>query len=342
MLLLTILACADTTGSALVLTGWEYEWETLSHRIGYLRAEVHQDSSLGLGLLGGDWSTGETASDTPHYRVRFEAVQAPATEFAEGEADLEIGPAWTDEGTLEVSAAGLPERARLVALLQGFAIDPGIPQPADYPDYPNRYGYTSQGFAFTLGEPTRDGDRFLVPWSAAVRWSPQDREDMNAAIPYAHTGIHLRVLVVSTDGDVETADVADHVLRPENGSYTDQPPMEVPVDLSGRGQDGFVGWTRFDLRGNFAGPDVGEGDYLRAMGVEVVPDEVSTARFTGTVTASLSNSSLLQLTRFDSGFGGTLVRIANAGTHVTHYEVEGSHPVGEAEAPPTLPEDELP
>jgi hypothetical protein len=274
--------------------------------------------------------------------VRFAAVQAPATEFAEGVSDVEIGPAWTDEGTIEVSAAGLPERARMVAILQGFAIDPGIPQPADYPDYPNRYGYTSQGFAFALGEPTRDGDRFLVPYSAAVRWSPQDREDMNAAIPYAHTGIHLRVLVVSTDGDLETADVGDHVLRPENGSYTEQPPMEVPVDLSGPGQDGFVGWTGFDLRGNFAGPDMGEGDYLRAMGVEVVPDEVSRAQFAGTVTASLSNSSLLQLTRFDSAFSGSLVRVANAGTIVKHYEVEGSHPVGEAEAPPTLSDADLP
>lgn len=337
MVILLALGCAGDAGEALVMTGWQYEWESLSHRIGFLRAQVEQDSSLDLGLIGGDFSTGESMTDVPGWRVRYARVRAPDTDFVEGEVDVEMGPDWDATAEITVDVAGLPERGSLVALIQGFSIDPGIEQSADYPDYEARYGYTTQGFAFGLGEPTRSGDSVTIPVSASVRWSPQDREDMNAAIPFARTGVHVRALLVSTDGDLATAEVNASEQYPEGMSETEQPPLEMSATLQGEAREGFVGWTRFDLQGNFFGPDAGEGDYVRAMGAEYVPTDDGGGALTAAVTGTFTNRSLLQLTQWASGFEGSLVRVGAKGADVEHFVVEGSHPAGEAETDPTLP-----
>lgn len=336
MLLLSLLACLPEPGApTLIMTGWEYDWETLSHRIGYLRAAVNPDSSLDLGLIGGDWSTGESASDTPNYRIRYAEVAAAVTDFGAGSVVLDVGPEGTATGEILVDAADLPEHTRWTALIQGFSIDPAVPQPADYPDYPSRYGYTTQGFAFTLGDPVRNGDQVVIPVTATIRWSPQDRDDMNAAIPYAHTGVEVRAILVGTEGSVEETTVGDAVQYADGVTYTEQPPMEVPVSLTGRGRAGFVGWRAIDLQGNFAGPDRGEGDYVRAMGLELEPTSDGPTTFDGTVTGTFSTSSLLQITQWWAGFRGTVARIGVPSATVTHYVVEGSHPVGIATTGPT-------
>lgn len=336
MLLVTLLACLPDQGApTLVMTGWEYEWATLSHRIGYLRAAVNPDSSLDLGLIGGDWSTGESAADTPSYRIRYAEVQAARTDFVEGSVTLDVGPEGTADAEIVVDVSQLPDRTTWTALLQGFSIDPAVPQSADYPDYPERYGYTTQGFAFTLGDPVQDGDQVVIPVTATIRWSPQDRDDMNAAIPYAHTGVEVRALLVATDGSVQETTIGDAVQYPEGYTYTDQPPLQLGVTFDGPGDAGFVGWRAIDLQGNFAGPDRGEGDYVRTMGVELEPVSDGPTHFEGAVTATFTNSSLLQLTQWWSGFHGTVARVGVPTATITHYAVSGSHAVGIATTGPT-------
>lgn len=333
-LLTLLLGCASEPSRALVLTGWSYDWALLSHRIGYLRTDLEQDSRLHLGLIGGDWSTGESASDTPSYRVRYADVSASGVAFAEGVVSMTVGPA--AEGTTTLVIEDAPEGAHLSAFLQGFTLNCDTPQSADYPDYPARYGYTSNGFGFALGEPVRSGADVSVPVTATVRWGPQDREDMNAAIPYAQTAVEVHVLLVASDLPPAATSVSGSVSYPFEPPYTEQPPMTAAATLDSRGVDGFFGWRAWQLDANLTGEDAGEGDYIRAMGVEAVPTADARRTISAAVTATFSNSSALELTHFAAGFSGELVRIGAPLAEVVHYEVSGTHPVGPAEAGPTL------
>lgn len=335
ILALSLLGCAPV-GEGVVTTGWSYAWETLSHRIGYLRAAVNQDTSLDLGLVGGDWSTGETGTDTPSYRVRYETVRARGVAFAEGTVTVDVGPDGVADTTLHLDEA--PAGRHLTALVQGFALDCDVPQPDGYPaDYPARYGYTSSGFGVTLGEPVADDAGGVdVPVRAAVRWAPQDREDMNAAIPYAVTRVEVRVLVVGSarpSSAVEVDAAADYPYEPP---YTDQPPMELVAEADSAGAAGFLGWSGWTLEGNLEGPDAGQGDYIRAMGVEATGRADAAGTAEADVTATFSNSSVIELTQFTAGFAGTLVRVGATAADVEHHVVEGTHPVGAATTPPTL------
>lgn len=331
---------------ALVLSGWSYGWEDLSHRISYLRFGLEQDSSVSLGLVGGDWSTGETATDTPGWRARYERVRTTEAAFAFGTLDLEVGPEGVAEGELLVPApAELTGREGLVALLSGFEIDTDVPQGPDYPDdYDPGHGYTSNGFGFALGEPTVEGDGVRVPVTATVRWGPQDRPDMNAAIPHAVTGVRVGVTVVGFDGDLARTPIetgATYLPADPDASVwalTEQPPMERDASVEGDGREGFVGWTAFDLQVNLEGDFAGEGDYLRAFGVEAVPEADGPGAWTGTAVATLSTTNLIEKTQLTAGFDGELVRVGVRDAAVEHWLAEGTHPVGAARTGPTLPE----
>lgn len=340
-------ACAPGDESdALVLSGWSYAWEDLSHRISYLRFGLEQDSSLSLGLVGGDWSTGETATDTPTWRARYERVRTTEAAFAFGTLDLEVGPEGVAEGELFVPAPpDLIEREGLVAFLSGFGIDTDVPQGSDYPDdYDPGHGYTSNGFAFALGDPVPDGDGVRVPVAATVRWGPQDRDDMNAAIPHAVTAVHVGVVVVGFDGDLVRASLQEGATYlPANPdasvwALTEQPPMQGDVALEGDGREGFVGWTAFDLQVNLQGAFAGEGDYLRAFGVEAIPGADGPGAWAGTAVATVSTTNLIEKTQLTAGFSGELARVGVRNAAVEHWLAEGTHPVGPARTGPTLPE----
>ncbi len=337
LLLLSLSGCAGDPSHAVVLTGWDYTWETLSHRVGYLRADLAQDTSLRLGLIGGDWSTGESATDIPNYRIRYEDVTAEGVAFAEASTTFYVGP--DPEGTATVRVPDVPDGRHMIGLIQGFTLNCDTPQSDGYPaDYPARYGYTSNGFGFELGEPVRDGADVDVPVTATVRWGPQDRADMNAAIPYAVTEVGIHVLLVVSDKEPARATVTGAASYPFDPPYTDEPPMTAEVAVDGPGADGFLGWSAWRLDGNLTGNDAGEGDYLRAMGVEAVPIGDDRGTITAAVTATIANSSVLELTQFVAGFEGELVRVGAPRAQVDHYEVSGAHPVGAAETGPTLDE----
>ena len=171
-----LLACADPGEPELLLTGWEYEWEQLSHRVSYVRVGLEPDSSLDLGLVGGDWSTGATFTDTPMYRVRYQEVTGAGVHVRRASTTLSIGPDQEATGEVEVDVSDVPAGDDLVAIINGFELNTGVQQGEGYPDdYNPAYGYTSNGFGITLGEVTRDGDTARVPVTGAVRWGPQDQ-----------------------------------------------------------------------------------------------------------------------------------------------------------------------
>lgn len=330
--------CGGHEERVLLLTGWDYEWETLSHRVAYLRADLAQDSSLGLGLVGGSFSTGEEGADVPHYRVRFADATVPASAWGEATATLEVPPEGTVQGTVHLSLPDAGPKDEVVAVINGFWIDTDVPQGDDYPaDYPARWGYTTKGFALALGQPVASGDGVDVPVTVTVRWATQDRDDMNAAIPHAWTGVGVHVLALATRAGLSSATVgleADYGFDPP---YTEQLPMQGLVSWDADEPAGVAGWTAFDLSGSGepTNPENGSGDYVRGLGAEYVPIEGGDA-LQADVEAELTTTSLLELTEWRSAFTGTLVRIGDGSVSAAHYVVEGTHPVGEASTGPTL------
>lgn len=335
-MLLLLAACAEPTEPFVLLTGWNYEWEQLSHRVSTLRVGVADDTSLSLGLVGGDWSTGATFTDTPYYRVRYQRVTATGLRVFRGTATLLVGPEPSGTTTLELDAAGLPEGYALSAVINGFSLDTDVPQGADYPaDYDPAYGYTSNGFGFFLGDVERVGDTLRVPVQANVRWGPQDRADMNAAIPYAVTEVTVNVVVLAGPFEPETSSASKTLDLPWDPPFTDQPPLELDVDFAGGASEALVAWRGFDLGLNLEGPSMGEGDYLRAFGAELIPVSVQDRAFNGNITATISTSSLSEWSDPFAGFEGALVRFGAPDLHAEHWTVAGSHPTGLATTGPT-------
>ncbi|MFZ5476515.1 MAG: hypothetical protein ACOZNI_07025 [Myxococcota bacterium] len=337
MILAQLFACGGGEPvETLVLTGWRYEWQELSHRVAYVRVGLEDDSSLRLGLVGGDWSTGEQFSDAPDYAVRYARVRTPFARAVRGEVTFEVGPDGTAEAEAVVDAGELGD-GELVALLDGFEIDTDVAQGDDYPaDYDPAHGYASQGFAFAAGTPVREGDAVRVPVVATVRWGPQDRPDMNEAVPFATTGVSVRVLVVAHDGELATREVAVERQQPWDPPMTEQEPLLADVAFDSPRPEGFVGWTALDLQANFDGPDAGEGEYLRAFGAELAPTADEKGAWEGEVAATLSNTSLSEFTQLHAGFTGTLAYVGVKDAEVEHFLVEGTHPVGSAKTGPTL------
>ena len=74
-------ACDATIQEHAVLSGWNVTWDQLSHRVAYLETTLQPDTSLRLGAIGGNWSTGESFNDTPNYRVRYQWVETKAAHF---------------------------------------------------------------------------------------------------------------------------------------------------------------------------------------------------------------------------------------------------------------------
>ncbi|MES2644751.1 MAG: hypothetical protein V4850_35015 [Myxococcota bacterium] len=337
LLTMSLLACAPGDPE-LFLTGWNYEWEELSHRVAFVRIGVEEDSSLALGLIGGDWSTGAAFVDVPHYRVRYQRVVGAGIRVVRGTATLQVGPGPEGSTTLVVDGTDLPANADLVAVIDGFSIDTDLPQSAEYPaEYDAAYGYASQGFGLALGDPERDGTDVHIPVDATIRWGPQDREDMNAAIPYAVTAVTVDVALIAFTGALDVLPVSG--ARPyefQERPYTDQPPMEIPARFEGGAREGFVAWRSFDLQLNLEGVDAGQGDYLRAFGAEVVPTASEPAGWEGLVTATMSTSSLSEFSDPSAGFSGELVRIGARDVVAEHWVVSGQHPTGYALTGPTL------
>jgi hypothetical protein len=337
-MLLLLLGCASGEPEVL-LTGWNYEWEELSHRIAYLRVGVDDETRLSLGLKGGDWSTGATFVDTPHYRVRYERVTSAGLTVLRGTATLLVGPEPTGSTTLTIDAGDLPAGRNLVAVIDGFSLDTDAPQPEGYPaDYDPALGYASNGFGVALGDVSRDGDSLQIPVDVTVRWGPQDREDMNAAIPFAVTAVTVDVAVLAASATPDLLPVEAHADYEYDPPNTDQPPMDAAVAFDSGPREGIVAWRSFDLQGNLTGRDAGEGDYLRAVGAELVPSDIAASTWDGDVEATLSTSSSIEFTQLTADFSGELVRVGLPDVVAEHWVVTGEHPTGRAVTPPTASE----
>lgn len=334
MWLVLLVACGGGEAvDGVVWGGFTYRWDMLSHRISYLEAVAEPDGSASLGLVGGDWSTGETFTDAPEYRMRMSRVSSSAWAIYQGETEAIVGPDGVLSASELVDDPAVLAFPNQVVLLRGFALDTDVAQTEDYPeDYDPAYGYTSRGFAFEVGEPTVSGEGLSFDVDGLVRWAVQDRDDMNAAIPYASTGVRVAWTVIGFDGASQSQDFSASVTYPHEAPYSAQPPFgadDLPLSLGGETAAGVAGLRRLDLLVD-AQDGSEEGDYLRSFGLELVPEGEDPGAFEGYARGEITNSSLIEAAAISSTVSGTAtwVGLDDRRARVDPLVLVGAHAVG--------------
>lgn len=342
MLGLWLLVACGAGADAVLWNGFDYRWDLLSHRISYISTISEADGGLRLGLVGGDWSTGEAFTDAPWYRMRTLDVRSSSLAVAHGETELTVGPEGSATGTGSTDDAAVLAMPAHAVLLRGFVIDTDVEQSEDYPSdsYDPAYGYTSRGFGFAVGEASDVGGSLEFPVDASVRWGPQDREDMNAAIPFANTGVTVAWTVVGFEGEAMEQAFSASIDEPYDAPYSPHQVLgegELDLSMSNDYDHGFPGISAFDLLvEDLEGSD--EGDYLRSFGLELVQTESTDDEFHGYARADASNSSALEYMAMRLTATGTARWIGLAGrdTEVVPRVTQGFHAVGTLEVPAPL------
>ena len=258
-------------------SGFHYEWETLSHRLSLHQAHLHEDGSMTMGMIGGDWSTGELFSDLPGFHMYQQQISDPDLSLIYGETTIVLDADQPQEITIDL------EPGVVGVALQGFRINTDIVQSEDYPqDYNPAHGYTASGYTIGL-EP--DLDNLQANVFAQVDWGPQDRDNMNAAMLLAKS--EMTVYWSQIKG--ATVPVSYHLELSETHEY-DPPYSEhstISQDIE-HDVDSVIGLRSFSLSiPDQEGSDM--GSYWRRMGVTILPNENGSS-----VTVDASNSSIIE------------------------------------------------
>ena len=277
---------------SIIWSGFNYSWDQLSHRVALTRAITEADETLSMGLIGGDWSTGSTFTDTPLYRMRYQRVSSRGFVVVHGQTQTTVGPDGALSTTDHLTDVSLTQQPNHVVVLRGFEINTDIPQNSEYPtDYDPALGYTSRGFGFQVSQPDVESNSLSFSITGDVRWGPQDREDMNAAIAHAQTSITVAWSAIGYTGTRTDTLLSATTNYPHDPPFTVHEPFgsnHLPIYVDGT--PGVVGLTGFDLEmSDQAGTQ--DGGYLRNFGFEVVQD----ARGVPThATAECTNSSAFE------------------------------------------------
>ncbi len=335
LLLALALGCSDkgdteegSVPSAIVWAGWNHTWSKLSHRVSFIQAIAEPDGGLSMGIRGGDWSTGDTWADDAAYRMQLQRVYGYGLDIVHGETSLTVGP----EGVATVEDSAEVTSEQVVVVLRGFEIETDVAQGADYPDdYDPALGYTSRGFGMEVGGATADGSLVTFDVTAAIRWGPRDRDDMNAAMPLAETGVRVAWTVIGYSGAESHISLSDAVDLSHSPPYSTQSGLEISTELDGG--PGIIGLTAFDLgvRDQDGGPG---GDYLRSFGVEAALDDGDAPE---QVLAEVTTSSAIELgtMHFAPEIDLVWVQPDSKDLRIETFSSEGTHEVGSFEIDPT-------
>jgi hypothetical protein len=216
-----------------IFGGHSYDWLYLSHRVAYLRAGVELPEDDGafevpLGLIGGDWSTGQFADDYPWYRVEHTRVSTDAVQAWFGSTDLEVPAAGRAEATVSVdlAAAGLPPEGRKVVILQGLCFDTDVPLAEGYDgSYDPGLGWTVRGMGAGVRAGAASDEALDVIVEAHFQAGPLDRADLNEAIPSSRVRATVLYSILNVpDGDLTPATHRSSMFFASQGeSYTATP-----------------------------------------------------------------------------------------------------------------------
>ena len=303
-----------------IWAGWNHQWGLLSHRVSLIRVKAGKPGSSESGILGGDWSTGETWSDDVNFRIHQQTVTSSTLEITTGEVSLVVGPDGEASATLDVDAD--------LVVLQGFEIDTDLPllpvDGSEQPTYDPALGYTSRGFGMAVAA-TEEG------WEATaqVRWGPRDRADMNSAIPLAQTAV--KIYWAAIDGATATSpiDISGTEVLAHSPPNSPQTGHTEDLSLSGHGLVG--------IRGFFLGIDDADGgdggDYLRSFGVEVPPGEDGSPP--ATISAEILNTAPIELGEMSMTYSAEAlwIELDPETSQISGETVTGIHPIGRHEVP---------
>ena len=298
-----------------VWSGWNHSWAMLSHRISLIRVKAGGIDSAESGILGGDWSTGESWSDDVDYRIHQQIVTSSTLQSEHGETVLTVGP----DGSASATSPSPLSDARLV-VLRGFEINTDVDQSDAYPeDYDPALGYTSAGFGINA---TLDGGQVTV--TASIDWGPRDRADVNAAIPHADTGVTVYWTTLSGFDTVTTSRFEGGQELAHTPPNSPQEGMVEPLDWSGTGIAALSG---FNL--SITDVDGGDGgDYLRSFGAEIRPSETGEAPTE--IGAEILNTSLIELAhmRMDFEVDALWIPTTDGDTAIVGQTLSGNHAIG--------------
>jgi hypothetical protein len=304
-----------------VWSGWNHTWGMLSHRVSLIDVRTGEGDRAHSGILGGDWSTGDTWSDDVNHRIHQQHITGDQLLFEQGSITLSVGPGETASG----SAAVAMESPNL-AVLQGFTINTDTAQTAGYPDdYDPALGYTSRGFGFAVA--LNDSNEVVA--TANVDWGPRDRDDMNRAIEHATTEVTVHYAVLSGFDDVDTATYSGTQDLAHDPPNSPQAALTEPLGWAG---NGIAAIQSFGL--SLHDTDGGDGgDYLRSFGVEMKPAATGgppASVETGILTYSALELGIMSMTAETDIVWIPLDAKRN---RIEGVSVEGSHPVGTYSVP---------
>lgn len=335
--------CDNEVRSGHIYAGSSYDWDQLSHRLALARTVMNEDGSAELGMIGGDWSTGGSFSDFPYYRIRTQSVTAKGFAVVHGETTFTLagtdGEATQSVTVTDATVAGMRDQ---IVVLRGYEIDTDVTQ--SDPSYPTAtydpaLGYTSRGFGFRLGEASTDGDDVSFDVTAALRWGPLDREDMNEAIPYAETSVTVAWTVIGFKGSHEVVSLGASEELDWEPPYSEHDPFgEGDLDFPASEEAlEIVGLQSFDL-GLEAQSGTGteeasvtEGAYLRRWGFEVVQGDNGAPSY---AIGQITNSSVSEEIGVVATVSADVARIwlKDKDATIDISVLEGSHDVGDAVA----------
>lgn len=298
-----------------IWSGWNHTWDMLSHRVSVIDVRPGPSGEATSGILGGDWSTGDTWSDDVNHRVHQQHVTGSELRAEAGSITLLVPP-----GGVTTTVPVELEDAQTV-VINGFTINTDTKQIADYPsDYDPALGYTSRGFAIGA-HLTEGGD---VELTVDVRWGPRDRDPMNRALAVAQTDVTVDYMVLAASTAIQTATFSAAQDLQHDPPYSDQSGITQALSWSGYGVAGITSFALF-----LDETDGGDGgDYLRSFGVEMapMPEGAPPEHVAGEI---LTSSALELATMSMSAEAGLVwVPLDPSESHIEGETIAGTHPVG--------------
>jgi hypothetical protein len=358
----------DCTGLTM-MTGFSVGWERLNHRISTIVVEPEYPADDCVAdawravFVGGDFTTGEVATDGAIFRVEAADIDLAAYGLRAARVAIPIrvrGPGGRASGRVTLPESLASEAGFVYAFVTGITLDTNVlPQPDGYPAaYEPRLGYTSRGFGASAFVDTRATGGPRLEWTArfehGVSWDDFLRADMNDAILVAESAMLLHVVVLAAPLDtglaIQTQEVAwvQETAEPYRMTSELEPDVEPGLRRALRldpSAEGLIAFSAFDFR---LYPDVAcavdgdcdpvdacgadgscelrngpPGDYVRAFRLGV---EQAPGEVLVTGYASTA-SEAFAFRPLRNEFSATVARLYGVGAET--YALEGSGPAGQ-------------
>jgi hypothetical protein len=325
------LVLSDACPRGIVTAGMGLRWQRVNHRMSLWRMApftgtcpqvVPDDAFLSAAYVGGPWSTGQTATDTPTASYRYWSVDAPGmVGFAQKSVTITIDApddSATADAAIDLAETDMEGFDDYAILLAGLELTTDVPQvdPAYPVNYDPQHGYTSRGIG--AGVMWLDVSGGVARFSAWARFAhgEADRPPMNQAIPRARTQATVHALLVGVNRGAITETAHGYFLEYDDPRLLLAPDYDhAPAALRALTIDGepgfdvaFAGLTAFDF--DLFG-SVEKGDYIREFSVDVkltgYDAETGIAQFD--VDGFASNIGLLTYERMENDFSADVALI---------------------------------